>query len=86
MPKKANKAAATGEQTHPLEIDKIFRENSGAILQKMTGILEEHGIKGYSVHSVQIAQPPRPNPDICIPYISSLPDGGWEFGCSYVEV
>lgn len=72
--------------TPPTEVDRIFRENSDKILALMTEVLAQAGINGYSVHNVQISVPPRPNPDICIPYVKGVPGNGLEFGCTYVEV
>lgn len=73
------------ELTLPQNVDEVFRENSGAILEQMTQVLVQFGINGYSVRSFQIGLPPRDNPDICIPCLHRVHDFVFELKCSYIS-
>ncbi len=74
------------EATNPVVINEIFEENSQEILASMTGVLQEYGIEGYTVHAFTISTPPRPNPDVCIPSFYQTQDGYYRMQCTYVTI
>ena len=75
-----------GEPTDLVAVNEIFQNISGKILAEMTQVLQENGIEGYSVYSFTIGEPPKTNPDICIPSLHRVHDQVFELKCTYVTV
>lgn len=77
-----------GQATTPIAVHNIIKklqqDQHNELLLALTEVLGNFGIQGYAVKHVEIAPPPRANPDYCVFYFQ-FNDEGLKFGITCTE-